>query len=60
MLAVIAALALYFSRLLPTAPVGSEPVGRGRAAAATPSEVEPVEPEHLVLDREDLDAREPG
>ncbi|WP_456788958.1 MFS transporter [Cellulomonas sp. P5_C5] len=58
-LAVIAALALYFSRLLPTAPVGSEPV----AAAGPPdesSEVEPVEPEQLVVDREDLDAREPG
>ncbi|GEK21130.1 MFS transporter [Cellulomonas xylanilytica] len=57
-LAVIAALALWFSRLLPTAPVGSDPaVSR---PSGEPSEVEPVEPEHLVLDREDLDAREPG
>ena len=59
-LAVIAALALYFSRLLPTAPVGSEPVGAAGPPDETPSEVEPVEPEHLVVDREDLDAREPG
>ncbi|MDQ0374819.1 MFS transporter [Cellulomonas humilata] len=59
-LAVIAALALYFSRLLPTAPVGSEPAGAAAPPDGTPSEVEPVEPEHLVVDREDLDAREPG
>jgi len=59
-LAVIAALALYFSRLLPTAPVGSEPVGSAGPPDEASSEVEPVEPEHLVVDGEDLDAREPG
>ena len=56
-LAVLAALALYFSRLLPTAPVGSEP-----AAVPGPpgsSEGGPG-PEPLPLDGSDHDARETG
>ncbi|MET0789208.1 MAG: MFS transporter [Cellulomonas sp.] len=59
-LALVAALALFFSRLIPTVPVGSEPVGTAPPAGAEPLPVEPVEPEHLVVDGQDLDAREPG
>lgn len=57
-LALVAALALFFSRLIPTAPVGSEPAAPPAGAAPLP--VEPVEPEHVVVDGQHLDAREPG